>query len=99
MYKSILLPIAKQDIKEAAIWYNEQQPGLGKRFTAHLRKKVHYVRQNPNTIAIRYDNVRTVLLDIFPYMIHFIVDDDEKVITVLAVLHTARDNKIWTERE
>lgn len=65
MHKSILLPIAKQDIKEAAICYNKQQPGLGKRFTAHLRKKVHYVRQNPNAIAIRYDNVRTALLDIF----------------------------------
>jgi plasmid stabilization system protein ParE len=99
MYKSIILPVAKQDIKEAAAWYNERQPGLGKRFTAYVRKTVHYIRQNPNAVAIRYDNIRTALLDTFPYMIHFSVDDDKKIITVLAVLHTARDPKIWEERK
>ncbi len=51
MYKSVILPVAKQDIKEAATWYNERQPGLGKRFTAHVRKTVHYIRQNPNAVA------------------------------------------------
>ena len=99
MYKSVILPIAKQDIKEAAIWYNEQQPGLGKRFTTHVRKKMNHIRQNPNAIAVRYDDVKTALVDIFPYLIHFTVNDEKQVITVLAVLHTARDTKIWTERE
>lgn len=35
MYKSIILPLAKQDIKEAALWYNNKQKGLGK----NLHKK------------------------------------------------------------
>lgn len=95
MYKSIILPLAKQDIKEAATWYNERQPGLGKQFTDHVRKTVHYIRQNPKAVAQRYNNVRTALLDTFPYMIHFAVDDDKKSVTVLAVLHTARDPKAW----
>lgn len=60
---------------------------------------VHYIQQNPNAVAQRYDNIRTALLDTFPYMVHFSVDDDKKTITVLAVLHTARDPKIWKERE
>lgn len=93
MYQAVILPIAKQDIKEAVAWYNERQPGLGKRFTDHVRQTVSYIRQNPNAVAIRYDNVRTSLLDTFPYMIHFLVDNDRKMITVLAVLHTARDTK------
>jgi hypothetical protein len=33
MYSVIMLPLAKQDIKEAALWYNKKQKGLGKRFT------------------------------------------------------------------
>ena len=28
MYKSIILPLAKEDIREAAFWYNEKQKGL-----------------------------------------------------------------------
>lgn len=30
MHKAHILPLAKQDIKEAARWYNEKSPGLGK---------------------------------------------------------------------
>ena len=33
MYKSIILPLAKEDIKEAALWYEDKQTGLGKWFT------------------------------------------------------------------
>lgn len=59
MYKSIILPLAKQDIKEAAKWYNERQPGIGKRFIQHVRQKVKFIRQNPKAVAIRYENTRT----------------------------------------
>ena len=38
MYKAIIQPTAKQDIKEAVDWYNSKQKGLGKRFTLHLRQ-------------------------------------------------------------
>ena len=40
MFKAIILPLAKKDIKEVAHWYNSNQTGLGKRFTAQVRKKV-----------------------------------------------------------
>jgi plasmid stabilization system protein ParE len=99
MYKAVILPLAKQDIKEAATWYNARQSGLGKRYTTHVRKTVHYICQNPDAVAIRYDSVRTVLIDTFPYMIHFTTDHDKKIITVIAILHTARDPEKWKGRE
>lgn len=71
MYKSVILPLAKQDIRDAAKWYNERKPGLGKVFTAEVRQKVRFIQKNPKAAAIRYDNIRTSVLDIFPYMIHF----------------------------
>ena len=98
MYKAIILPLAKQDIKEAAKWYNERQPGLGKRFTRHVRQKVKFIRQNPTAVAIRYDDTRTAVLDVFPYMIHFTVDDENKLVIISAVLSTHRDPDMWMER-
>lgn len=98
MYKSVILPLAKQDIKEAAGWYNERQPGLGKRFAEHLKKTVYYIRQNPKAIAIRYDDTRTILIDTFPYLIHFSIDDDKHIIIISAVLSTFRDPEIWKDR-
>ena len=33
MYKSLILPLARQEISDAAKWYNQKQKGLGKKFT------------------------------------------------------------------
>lgn len=53
MYKSVLLPAAKQDIIVAAQWYEKRQQGLGKRFTAEVREKVKFIIRRPEAIAIR----------------------------------------------
>ncbi len=98
MYKSIILPLAKQDIKEVAKWYNSQKKGLGKRFTASVRKKVSYIRENPEHIAIRYGETRTTKIDTFPYMIHFTIDEENKTVIVSAVFGTKEDPKKWTKR-
>jgi plasmid stabilization system protein ParE len=98
MYKSIILPLAKQDIKETARWYNERQSGLGKQFTQHVREKVRFIRQNPKAVAIRYDFIRTAVLDIFPYMVHFSVNDANQLVIISAVLSTHRNPEMWEER-
>ncbi|WP_062123129.1 type II toxin-antitoxin system RelE/ParE family toxin [Geofilum rubicundum] len=98
MYKSIILPLAKEDIREAAIWYNKQQKGLGKRFTAEVRENVHFIRQNPEASNIRYENVRITVLNVFPFMVHYTIDEQDKTIIVSAVLHTSRNPELWKNR-
>lgn len=98
MYKSIILPLAKEDIREAAKWYNKQQKGLGKRFTAEVREKAHFIRQNPKASNMRYKNVRTAILNVFPFMIHYTIDEKDKTIIVSAVLHTSRNPELWKNR-
>ncbi len=66
MYKAIILPLAKKDIKEASFWYNTKQKGLGKRFTSEVREIVLFIRQNPEACAVRYDDTRTAVLKVFP---------------------------------
>jgi plasmid stabilization system protein ParE len=99
MYKSIILPEAKQDIKDSAKWYNSKQKGLGKRFTNHVRKKVHYIRENPEHIAVRFGETRTAMVDTFPYMIHFTIDDDNKTVIVSAVFATKDNPEKWNKRK
>ena len=98
MYKSVILPLAKEDIREAALWYNKRQNGLGKKFTAEVREKVHFIRQNPKASNIRYNSVRTAVLNVFPFMVHFTIDEKNKTVIVSAVLHTSRDPEIWKKR-
>ncbi len=98
MYKSIILPLAKEDIREAAKWYNKRQIGLGKRFTAEVREKVHFIRQNPKASNIRYNSVRTAVLNVFPFMVHFTIEEKNKTVIVSAVLHTSRNPELWKNR-
>jgi len=98
MYKSIILPLAKLDISEAAYWYNSKQKGLGKRFMAEVRSKVLFIRENPKASAIRYDNTRCAVLDVFPFMIHYTIDDANKTVIVAAIFHTSLNPNRWKKR-
>jgi plasmid stabilization system protein ParE len=98
MYKSIILPHAKEDIREAATWYNTKRDGLGKRFTADVRETVRYIKQNPKAFNTRYEKVSTAVLNVFPYMIHFTFDEANKTVVVSAVFHTSRDPELWRKR-
>ncbi len=90
MYTVRILPSAKKDISIVAKWYNNQLPGLGMRFTQHIRTKISFIHQNPLTYSLRYNNIRTAVLDVFPYMIHYLIDDNKKQIIIIAILHTSR---------
>jgi plasmid stabilization system protein ParE len=98
MYKALILPLAKEDIRDAARWYNHQKPGLGKKFIQEARSIVRYIRQNPHACNIRYNQVRTALLKVFPFMLHYTIDEDSKTVIISAVLHTSRDPKEWKKR-
>lgn len=99
MYKTLILPAARNDIKEAALWYDDQQKGLGKRFTQFIRSKVRRISSQPTLYALRYADVHTAIVDIFPFMIHFVINEKEKSVIIVAVLHTSQSPYIWKKRE
>jgi hypothetical protein len=43
----VLLPVAKEDLKDAASWYESKKEKLGKRFTLHVRQIVAIIKENP----------------------------------------------------
>ena len=99
MYQPVILPLAKEDIRSTAKWYNKQQKGLGKRFTKEVRNKVAHICKTPEHIVTRYHDVKTAIVDVFPYMIHFIVDEGNKTIIITAVFAMAQSPQHWDTRE
>jgi plasmid stabilization system protein ParE len=91
MYKTVFLSRARKDVRDAASWYDKQRPGLGKRFTHAIRSKLVLIGENPHKYAVRYKKARTALLRRFPFMIHFIIDEPQRIVVVLAIWHTSRD--------
>ena len=99
MLRVVILPLAKQDVKNAVEWYDAKQKGLGARFAQDLRSKVSFVCKNPNAYAVRYDSVRCAIMDVFPFMIHFSINQPEKLVVIAAVFHTSLSPKQWEERK
>lgn len=97
MLRVIILPAARQDIREAAHWYNKKQPRLGKRFISHIRSKVQIIQTDPQVFTVRYNGIRTAVLDVFPFMIHYTIYKEEDLI-IISVLHTSRSPETWQER-
>lgn len=98
MYKVVMLPSAKQDIKETAIWYNKIQSGLGRKFTKEIRLKTYLLKNNPFGYSIRYKNIRVSTIERFPFLIHFKIEESIQTLFITAVFHTSRNPEIWNKR-
>lgn len=97
-YKSVVLPTAKDDLRKAAKWYNQARQGLGKELVERVRQRIKELKSNPFACQIRYAEVHTALIEQFPYMIHYYVDQQLKTIVVISILHTKQDPNIWHDR-
>jgi toxin ParE1/3/4 len=85
------------DLRDAVDFYDSKQSGLGDRFFSNLSEKIEKIKSNPLHYAIRYKEVRCAKIDNFPFMVHFIVSDDD--IIIIGIIHTSRNPQLWKERK
>ena len=90
---------AKDDVKEAKIWYHDQLPGLEKRFAKDLKNTIIRLQLNPYAFALRYEKFRISHTDIFPYSIHFYIDNVANRIVIVGIVHESRDNAFLKVRK
>lgn len=89
-FKVAVSELAKTDVRQARKWYNQQQAGLGKRFTSDMTTTLRKIAMNPTSFAIRYKVIRLANFDTFPYAAHFYIDDKNDTVYITAILHTSR---------
>ena len=79
---------AFKDLLNAVDYYNGRESKLGSKLYVSYKKTVKVLKRNPY-FQIKYDNIRCLLIKPFPYMIHFSINESEKIITIFAVVHTS----------
>lgn len=92
--KIVIAPAALADLKEAADWYNLQQPNLGDRFLLYVDNKFAQLTTTPGIGSIQFDTVRCTMVDVFSYLIYYTVDKNNLLLTVIRILHTSR-KPLW----
>ena len=87
MYKTFYLDEVQHDILTAKQWYVEHQKELGARFTSAVKEALLDILKMPSAYAVRYRNVRITHVKIFPYNIHFYIDETKAQVVVIGVVH------------
>ena len=85
VFTLIVEPQVEFDIDDAIEFYNSKNKSLGTKFYESVRNAIRSLESHAY-YEVKYDNVRTLLINKFPYMIHFTVNEKSKVVTVLAVI-------------
>ena len=98
-YTLAFLPAAYQDLDDAVDWYNSRKETLGEQFYHKVIDKLDKLKSNPLLWSVRYNEVHCALVDTFPYLVHYIIEESKKRVLILGILHTSRDPGTWTERK
>ena len=94
-------PEAEEDLRDAARWYETEQPGLGQAFLQRALEAATFLRNFPDagspaphlpkSLGIRRHRVQR-----FPYWLVYLIVED--VLVFLAVAHQRRRPGYWHER-
>lgn len=82
---------AREDIANAAFWYETQKSGLGDQFLIELNELVNRLRVNPHLYQARRKSLRLGLVNRFPYLVVFEIEG--KYVVVYKIIHSHRSNK------
>ena len=88
---------AHLDIHKGIKWYNKKAPELGRKFHKEVKQHFEILKRMPY-FRLYYLDVRCLPLKIFPYMIHFTLNEQNKTVIVRAVFPTPTSPENWKKR-
>ena len=95
-------PEAQAELRSAALWYDERQPGLGDEFIAEVSGTLDRIGNAPEsypawpTTQAVVPLIRKATLQRFPYLIAF--EKHEQHSLILAFAHAKRRPLYWLTR-
>jgi plasmid stabilization system protein ParE len=97
-YTFVIRPAVRADIINPTNYYKNINPKLAKQFLYRLREAKAYIARTPRRFQIKYKEVPTLLLKQFPYHIHYLIDDTQKLIIILAIIHAYKNPEDYSLR-
>lgn len=89
--------LAEHELAEAAEFYDQESPGLGRRFLDEVEASTLLLRRHPYAAAKVHGAIRRFVLPQFPYYLLYRVTAKEKI-RVLAIAHQKRNPRYWIGR-
>lgn len=97
MKRLIVRSLAESDIREATQWLDRER---GRHITLNFLDAVEttfqHIREHPHMFAVVEHEIRRAPIARFPYGVFYV--DGPDAVSVLAVMHFARDPATWKRR-
>ena len=93
-------PEVENDVMHAAEWYESREPNLGVEFVEEIMRAWSGIAEQPLLGSRRHPllDIRWRYPERFPYRIIYKVDEAQKAVLIIAVLHGARHDSRWHRR-
>jgi hypothetical protein len=79
-YQLVILEEVFTELNEAALYYEERQFSLGRALVDEFELAIARILKNPEGYEKKYKNFRQSLLNRFPYLVLFEIDENHIVI-------------------
>lgn len=97
--KLIYNHFVKIDLQEINNWYRKIDKKLGDNFVKEFRYKINFIKENPLSCELKYDENRIVFFKKFPFGIHYYYNEEKNLIEIYSVFHTFRNPELWKDRK
>ncbi len=77
MVPVVFTPTAHAELIDAQDWYENEVPGLGRRFRAEVGVVVQRMSANPRQFPVVYKSIHRALLRRFPYALMFVIETED----------------------
>lgn len=89
--------LAAKEYLKARRWYARRSMRASSRFIEAVSAAIEAILADPHRWPKEDNEVRSVLLKKFPYILYFAIENEESIL-VLAVAHTSRRPGYWKRR-
>jgi len=92
----VFLDAAREEMVEAALWYEGKAPGLGADFLSQVRLAIDQIASFPDAGVLVAEQTRRRMVRRFPFGVLYRVEPERVV--VAAVMHLRRKPGYWRDR-
>jgi len=97
-YSVKIAPEAGIEIDEAINYYNKINTTLSSELFKIIFDNIDFIKNKPYSFSIKYNNIRSLPLEKFPFVIYYFIDEAIETVIIISVFNTHRDPENWQKR-